>query len=71
MRASWKLIIMNETGKRINRAGCQVVHGLTQGRAIIDELDTKTPGLFKPDEPRHEKTGFLHMRKQRRRSASR
>ena len=23
------------------------------------------------DEPRHEKTGFLHMRKQRRRSASR
>ena len=25
----------------------------------------------KPTEPRHEKTGFLHMRKQRRRSASR
>ena len=24
-----------------------------------------------PMEPRHEKTGFLHMRKQRRRSASR
>ena len=24
-----------------------------------------------PFEPRHEKTGFLHMRKQRRRSASR
>ena len=27
--------------------------------------------LFKIYEPRYEKTGFLHMRKQRRRSASR
>ena len=27
--------------------------------------------LLNPYEPRHEKTGFLHMRKQRRRSASR
>ena len=29
-----------------------------------------SPGMRKP-EPRHEKTCFLHMRKQRRRSASR
>ena len=31
----------------------------------------QTLGTAGPIEPRHEKTGFLHMRKQRRRSASR
>ncbi|MEW8545795.1 MAG: hypothetical protein AB2693_19915 [Candidatus Thiodiazotropha sp.] len=56
-RKSWRgiennpqnLAKMNEKRKRINRAGRQVIHDLTYGRAIIHELDATTPGLFKPD----------------------
>lgn len=43
------LKIMDNKRKRINRAGRQVVRGLAHGRAIIHELDTEVPGLFKPD----------------------
>ena len=42
---------------------------------IVPTLDTEKGGKCfhceKPYEPRREKTGYLHMRKQRRRSASR
>ena len=37
--------------------------------ASLETLDTRVGMLS--DEPRREKSGFLHMRKQRRRSASR
>ena len=37
-------------------------------QTMSQALSTILPGIF---EPRREKTGFLHMRKQRRRSASR
>ena len=40
----------------------------------IEALDSKNMAnrrMYTINEPRHEKTGFLHMRKQTRRSASR
>ena len=45
--------------------------GLPRNR--VDNQIDKTQNVisFILNEPRHEKTGFLHMRKQRRRSASR
>ena len=39
--------------------------------AVIKGLSDQSPVFSVPFEPRHEKTGFLHMQKQRHRSASR
>ena len=42
-----------------------------QGVTSLSELQSPVSDFVLSFEPRHEKTGFLHMRKQRRRSASR
>ena len=55
---------------KIEVDGCdnflEIVEGVTRQLGVSYE-----EYYLKPNEPRREKTGFLHMRKQRRRSASR
>ena len=49
--------IASNTGVAISRSSCML-----GGSPVADGITS--------NEPRHEKTGFLHMRKQRRRSAA-
>ena len=54
-----------------DEAGEYIVPNVLSSRALVsrpDYMDETVPSSY---EPRYEKTGFLHMRKQRRRSASR
>ena len=48
-----------------------VINNLNDVRQWVRPLACKIGAKTSLFEPRHEKTGFLHMRKQRRRSASR
>ena len=40
---------LDQKRKRINRAGRQVIRQLANGKYIVHEIDTVTPGLFRPD----------------------
>ena len=44
---------------------------LKKGKGCCHSCSSTLINMYLTYEPRHEKTGFLHMRKQRRRSASR
>ena len=64
--SKWKRLIANEERDLMKN------NLITVGSLPLQTSPSKKLlGQLKPNEPRREKTGFLHMRKQRRRSASR
>ena len=54
-----------------DETGDYVVPSVVSPRDLVSRPDNMDETALHTNEPRYEKTGLLHMRKQRRRSASR